>query len=59
MERTISQKEISERLKISRWAVYRAIKDGKIHPIKKANTNVFDIEEVEAWLESESILKGV
>lgn len=48
----ISQRELMERIKLSRWAVYRAIKSGKLHPIVKGNKNYFKINEVEKWLES-------
>lgn len=46
----ISQKKLCEMLGVSRFAIYRAIKAGKLHPIKKGVENYFTKEAIDNWL---------
>lgn len=46
----ISQKKLCEMLGVSRFAIYRAIKAGKLQPIKKGVENYFTKEAIDNWL---------
>ena len=46
----ISQKELCKMFSISRFVIYRAIKSGKIKPIKKGKENFFEKEAIDKWI---------